>query len=34
VYIVPKMQTNLVLSKIGSRGVHVDSYHNYAARLE
>ncbi len=34
VYIVPKMQTNLVLSKIGSRGVYIDSYYNYAARLE
>jgi uncharacterized protein YPO0396 len=33
VYIVPKMQTNLVLSRIGSRGVHVDSYHNYTAQL-
>lgn len=33
VYIVPKMQTNLVLSRIGSRGVYVDSYHNYAAQL-
>jgi uncharacterized protein YPO0396 len=34
VYIVPKMQTNLVLSKVnGSRGVYIDSYHNYAAQL-
>jgi uncharacterized protein YPO0396 len=29
VYIVPKMQTSLVLSKYGRHGVHIDSYWNY-----
>lgn len=33
VYIVPKMQTNLVLSRLGSHSVHVEHYRNYAAQL-